>query len=125
MKPYAQAEMKRAHASLLSAAQLARTDPNSSASRAYYAMFHALLAVFATRDQQFRKHREVRAALHRDLVNEGHVPEELGQDYNEVMDLRELGDYGGMSGVNQDDAERAVAKARRFVEAMERLCEAA
>ena len=123
MNSYAQAELKRAQDSLASALKLVQTDPNSSASRAYYAMFHALLAVFASRGMSFRKHREVRAALHRELVHTGLVSEDLGHDYNEVMDLRELGDYGGVAGVSQDDADRAAAKASRFVQRMLELCQ--
>jgi hypothetical protein len=121
MKQFSVAEMERAKGALASAKLVVRVDPNSAASRAYYAMFHALVSLLALRGQQFRKHRDVRAALHRELVHTGEIAVERGQDYNEVMDLRELGDYGGVSGVSTDDAARAVAKAERFVEAMREL----
>ena len=98
MKAFAQAEWERCRRSLISAAMVAQTDPDSAASRAYYAVFHAVSAIFALEGKSFSKHSAVRAAVHRDLVGTGLIPVESGQ-YNELMDMRELGDYGGLSGV--------------------------
>ena len=42
------------------------TDPDSAASRAYYAAFHGVTAVLAGRGMEFTKHTAVRAALHGD-----------------------------------------------------------
>jgi len=44
MREFATVEWDRAHRALASAGQLAETDPDSAASRAYYAAFHALTA---------------------------------------------------------------------------------
>lgn len=99
MKAFAQAEWERCRRSLISAAMVAQTDPDSAASRAYYAVFHAVSAIFALEGKSFSKHSAVRAAVHRDLVGTGLIPVESGQSYNELMDMRELGDYGGLSGV--------------------------
>ena len=43
-------------------------DPDSAASRSYYAAFHGVTAVLAGRGIEFTKHTAVRAALHRDLI---------------------------------------------------------
>ena len=66
MREFATVEWDRAHRALASAGQLAETDPDSAASRAYYAAFHALTALFALRNQTFSKHSAIRAALHRE-----------------------------------------------------------
>ena len=95
MKEFAASEWGRAQRALVSANQLVDTDPNSSASRAYYAAFHGLTAVFALHGQSFSRHSGIRAALHRDLVREGVLSEELGKHFDFLMDLREVGDYGG------------------------------
>lgn len=68
MKEFAAAEWQRAQRTLVSAKQLAESDPDSAASRAYYAAFHALTAFFALRGRTFSKHAAIRAALHRDLA---------------------------------------------------------
>lgn len=91
MKEFAKAEWERADRALASARQLAETDPDSAASRAYYAAFHALTALFALRGQTYSRHSAIRAALHRDLVQAGSLSDESGRDYDFLMDLRETG----------------------------------
>ena len=123
MKAFAQAAWARGARSLASAAMVAQSDPDSAASRAYYAVFHAATAVFALEGKSFAKHSAVRAAVHRDLVGAGLIPVTAGQSYNELMDMRELGDYGGLSGVSVQDAESAVAQARQLIEVLRPLYE--
>ncbi|HUU91970.1 MAG TPA: HEPN domain-containing protein [Phycisphaerae bacterium] len=122
MRAFAAAEWDRAGRALGSARQLVETDPDSAASRAYYAAFHALTALFALREQTFTRHSAIRAALHRDLVQPGELPEEHGRDYDFLTDVRETGDYGGLTQVPAETARLAVEKAEAFVAAIERMC---
>ena len=71
MKQFAAIEWHRARRTLTSAEQLIAGDSDSAASRAYYAAFHAVTALFAGRRQTFAKHAGLRAAIHRDLVRTG------------------------------------------------------
>jgi uncharacterized protein len=121
MKEFAAAEWQRAERALDSAKQLLQTDPDSAASRAYYAAFHALTATFALRGQTFTRHSAIRAALHREFVQGSLIPANLGRDYDFLMDLRETGDYGGLTKVTPEDAGTAVEKAGGFVAALKRL----
>jgi len=121
MKEFAKAEWERADRALASARQLAKTDPDSAASRAYYAAFHALTALFALRGQTYSRHSAIRAALHRDLVQAGSLSDESGRDYDFLMDLRETGDYGGLEQVTPDSAWMAVQKAEAFLTAVSKL----
>ena len=47
MKDFSAVEWQRALRTLASGRQLIKTDPDSAASRAYYAAFHALTSLFA------------------------------------------------------------------------------
>jgi len=85
MREFAAVEWDRAERALESARQLVETDPDSAASRAYYAAFHALTALFGLRGQTFTKHSSLRAALHRDLVQPGLLSKESGKDYDFLM----------------------------------------
>jgi uncharacterized protein (UPF0332 family) len=58
----------RAVRSYKSAAKLAEEDPDSAASRAYSAAFHAVSPLFALQDQACTKPRALKAAVYRDLV---------------------------------------------------------
>ena len=45
--------------------------PHSIANRSYYAAFYAVSALFAAEGSFFRKHSQLEAAVHRDLVHTG------------------------------------------------------
>ena len=122
MKEFAATEWRRAIRTLASGKQLLKTDPDSAASRAYYAAFHALTALFALRGQTFSKHSAVRVALHRELIKTGQLAVEFGRAYDFLMDMRETGDYGGLIMVSQSDAAMSLAKAEAIIEAVKHLC---
>jgi len=116
MREFAAEQWQRAIASLKAARHLTEIDPGSAASRAYYAAFHAVTALFALRGRSFKRHAAVRSAVHRDLVNSGEWPEQLGRDYDYLVNLRETGDYGGVFHVDRDDANEALEKASAILE---------
>jgi len=122
MNAFAAAQWDRAGRALASARQLVESDPDSAASRAYYAAFHGLTALFALRGKTFTKHSAIRAALHQHLVGPGELSKACGRDYDFLMDLRETGDYGGLAQVSADDARQAVEKAERFLAAVRKAC---
>jgi len=117
VKEFARSEWQRAQRTIKTAAALIGSDPESATSRAYYAAFHALTALFALRGQSFNKHAALRSALHKDLINSGEWPIELGKDYDFLTNLREMSDYGDVARVSEQDAGRAVEAARRIIAA--------
>ena len=120
MKEYAASEWQRAARALETAALLVATDPEASASRAYYAAFHAVTALFALRGQSFTRHAALRAVVHKDLVKTGEWSVELGKDYDGLVSLRQAGDYGGLERLKEQDAFKAAAAARRILDACQR-----
>ncbi|MCE5276405.1 MAG: HEPN domain-containing protein [Planctomycetaceae bacterium] len=122
MKEYALAQWQRACQSLESARTLLDSDYDSAASRAFYAAYHAVTALFAWRNVAFKKHTALRAAIHRDLVATGQWAIELGKAYDFLLELRETGDYGGPAHVEQQDAQTAIEKAGAIIAAVKVLC---
>ena len=122
MKDFGAAEWRRAHKTLASAKLLAGSDPDSAASRAYYAALHGLRAVFALRERTFTKHTAIRAALHADLVRTGLLPPACGGNYDYLLDARAVADYGGVPPVLAADGAAAIAKAERFLAALGGIC---
>jgi uncharacterized protein (UPF0332 family) len=117
VKEFAGSQLQRARRIIQTASMLVATDPESAASRAYYAAFHALTALFALRGQNFKKHAALRAALHKDLIKSREWPMERGKDYDLLTELRETSDYGEMARVTEQDARRAVEAAKRIIAA--------
>ena len=118
MIEFARNEWKKAERSLTAAEKLINIDPDSSVSRAYYSVFHAVTSLFAFEGKEFTRHSAIRAAVHRDLVKPGKWPITLGADYDFLLEIREMGDYGGMQNISKNDAEKAVACAQRVIEAV-------
>lgn len=95
--------------------------PDAAASRAYYAAFFAVSAWFASQGHEFRKHTQLEAAVHRDLVHAGLWSTALGRDYRLLATLRTLGDYGGDRHVAADEIDDAITAAGRIVAAVREL----
>ena len=122
MRDYALDLWQRALRALSTAdANLQNGDSDAAASRAYYAAFYAVSAILALSDRTFTKHSAVEAAVHRDLVRTGRLPESCGADYRSLKEMRETGDYGGLEHVSREQADQAVRASGRIVEAVSEL----
>ncbi|MBI5428390.1 MAG: HEPN domain-containing protein [Nitrospinae bacterium] len=100
-----------------SANLLAPTDPDSSASRSYYAAFYAVFALFAVEGKAFKRHATLESAVHRDLVKTGRWTATLGSDYSFLRGARDTTDYGGSLHVVEDEVGESLQAALRILEA--------
>jgi len=105
----------RALVSIQSAKLLLATDPDASASRAYYAAFYAVSALLVLQEKSYSKHSAIEAAVHRDLVKPGIWPVNLGSDYSSLLATRIIGDYDMSEHVSADQAENAIQAAQRIL----------
>ena len=116
---YARTEWDRAIDALRDAQLLlANGGFDGAVSRAYYAAFHAVTALFVLEGRTFTKHAAVEAAVHRDLVKAGRWPSDLGRDFSFGVELRGVGDYGTDVRVDAKQATDAIASARRILTAV-------
>jgi uncharacterized protein (UPF0332 family) len=97
-------------------------DPDSAASRAYYAAFFAVSARFALEGKAFAKHSALEAAVHRDLVKTQLWPVELGQAYSRLSQVRSIGDYGEIEHVSEARAKEAIDFATDILKAVAKEC---
>lgn len=81
MRPENLALWNRAIQALRTARSTVSTDPDAAASRAYYAAFYAVSALFALQGKTFKKHRAIEAAVHR-VVNSGTWAADLGATFS-------------------------------------------
>jgi uncharacterized protein (UPF0332 family) len=123
MNEYAADLWQRANQALTSALNLHNEgDQDAAASRAYYAAFYAVSALFATEGRDFRKHSAVEAAVFRDLVRTNRWSPDLGNQYRSLHLLRDTGDYGGLEHVTGEQAKEAVRAAQRILDAVRQAC---
>jgi uncharacterized protein (UPF0332 family) len=88
-------------------------------SRAYYAMFYALLALLATKQLGTSKHSGALALFDREFVKTGVFPRELSRSLRLAFDRRQTHDYGEMTQVNRQTAKETLKDAKAFVAAIE------
>lgn len=105
----------RARSSLEAARHLVSVDPDSAASRAYYAAFHAISALFLHEGSTFARHTGVETAVHRDLVKPGRWSVALGEHFRKLRSYRAIGDYGALDHVSRPDAQVAVTLAEAIL----------
>jgi uncharacterized protein (UPF0332 family) len=124
MKPEQLAElvryrMEQAHDTLReSEILLTAAAPRGAVNRAYYAMFYALLALFATRQVGTSKHSGAISLFDREFVKTGLFPRELSRALHLAFDRRQKQD-GEMIPLTREIAGETLQDARMFVLAIE------
>lgn len=103
-----------------SAEKLLEASPDNSASRSYYAAFHAVSALFALDGRTFRSHKEIWAAFHRELIHTGRWEAKFSDLIQRLTEDRETADYGGIESVSPGEARKAHEAAREILEAVHR-----
>lgn len=72
---------------------LADGDAGDAASRAYYAAFHAITAVLATRNLSFSSHKQTIGAFNREFVISGVFTADLSRHLRRLFQDRQIADY--------------------------------
>jgi len=81
--------------------------------QAYYAMFHSARALLYSKGYREKSHRSLLIALRELFTKTGKIREELIQNFEDVMDLREEADYG--LEFSESGAKQAIAHAKKFL----------
>jgi uncharacterized protein (UPF0332 family) len=89
--------------------------------RAYYAAFYAASALLLAEGKTFRSHRGVLALIHRDYVQPGRLPVDMGRMLSTLAYLRSIGDYGGAAHVSDAEATMALSEAQQVLAVMQAL----
>ena len=56
--------------------------------------------------------------MHRDLVEAGLWPQDLGRGFSDLVHMRDVGHYGGSEHVTPEEAKRAIEIAGRILRAV-------
>ena len=88
---------------------------------AYFACFHAFSSVILKSGKTFKKHKEVRSALHRDYVRTHKIDVSWGKHYDWLFDNRQKADYRALVQFDSDQVRDIIEQSQAFVEEMGRL----
>jgi uncharacterized protein (UPF0332 family) len=83
--------------------------------RAYYTMFYVASAFLAGDELSFSKHSAVISAFGRDFAKTQRVPLKYHKYLKEAQALRNLGDYGEMNLLSEEEAQLQIQNAEEFL----------
>ena len=122
MTPEQEALIRKAHASVKGARVLAEEKLfDFAVSRAYYAMFYVAEAFLLGEDVAASKHSSVIALFGQRFAKTGQVPKEFHRYLIEARDSRNAGDYDAAQTFTEQDAEKQISRADKFLDLAERL----
>ena len=87
--------------------------------RAYYAIFHAIKAVLALEQTDFKKHSSVIAYFNKQYINGGVFSKNLGKDITNIRLYREKSDYVDFYIITKSESEEQIKKAQHIIEEIE------
>lgn len=93
---------------------------SACASRTYYAVFYAAVALSKTKELSFSKHSAVLSAFRRHFVKTGEFPVELSDFYKIAFETRRIGDYERQTRFDPSVLRKNLDRAREFVVEVEK-----
>lgn len=88
--------------------------------RAYYAIFHAIRAVFAIEGVDRKKHSGVISYFQQNYVKTGIFDKEFSRIVQEAFEVRQESDYEDFFVISKEDSITQYENAQRFVEEIEK-----
>jgi uncharacterized protein (UPF0332 family) len=98
-------------------------DAGDASSRAYYAAFHAVTALLATKGRSFSTHGAAIGAFNQEFVKTQVFPREVASHLHRLFENRQLADYDWRSTITTAEAEKDVVAAHQRVQVCWRLVE--
>lgn len=90
-----------------------------ASNRAYYSVFHAIKAILALEQVDFKKHSSVIAYFNKEYISKNIFPRELGKGVSEVRFFREKSDYVDFYIVTKEECENQIKTAKLMIKHVE------
>lgn len=121
MMPEIEELLERARMSQRAAANLLRDGfANFAASRAYYSMFYVAQALLLSKGLSFSSHSAVIAAFGKEFAKTRLLNPDFHRLLMDAQDKRNIGDYGMIGGIEDEDAQEILDWSKKFLKAAEK-----
>ena len=87
--------------------------------RAYYSIFHAIKAIIALEQIDFKKHSSVIAYFNKEYISKNIFPRELGKRVSDARFYREKSDYVDFYIVTKEESLEQIKTAKTMIEKVE------
>jgi uncharacterized protein (UPF0332 family) len=91
---------------------------NDSASKSYYAVFHALQAILLTTNMSFSKHSAVLSAFNKEFIYNDIFPRDFYKKIIRLFKDRQIGDYEYEKVIEAESSREDVDDAERIINAI-------
>lgn len=81
----------------------------------YFSCFHAFSSLLFKEGKSFKRHKEMRSALHRDYVRPKKLAPQWGKHYDWLFENRQKADYRPLVEFQKDQIEEIVENSERFI----------
>lgn len=88
--------------------------------RAYYAIFHAIKAILALEQVDFKKHSSAIAYFNKNYISTGIFEKDIGKRISEASFYREKSDYVDFYIVTKEEAKMQIDTAKLMIEKAEK-----
>ncbi len=86
-----------------------------ASNRAYYSIFHAVKAVLALEQTDFKKHSSVIAYFNKEYISKNIFPRELGKRVSEARFYREKSDYVDFYIITKEECKTQIETAKMAI----------
>lgn len=115
-------ELEKAHKTFAQAEAMCKAGFwDGAANRLYYAVFHAVNALFIRDKYTVNTHRGSHALFSQVYVKSGMLPADSGRLYNQLQSMREESDYNCSYNATPEEIETKVEPARQLIDAIDQL----
>lgn len=120
-KDFAKYRLNRAKEDLSTAILLLENNKiKDSNNRSYYAVFHAIKAVLALEEKDFKRHKDVLAYFNMNYVKTEIFPRNIGKRIKKCSVIREASDYEDFYIAVREEAEEQIETAQILIELIEK-----
>lgn len=90
--------------------------------RAYYAIFHAILAVHALDKKAYKRHKDAIANFNKDYVSTNIFPRDIGRKISKAEEIRHASDYDDFYIATKKEAEKQIMIAEELYQLIFNFC---
>ena len=94
---------------------------NATVNRLYYACFYAVTALLLNNSIETKTHAGTKTQFGLNFIKTGIIPVKYGQLYTDIMDCRQLGDYGNMIDFVLEDVLPLIEPVEEFIGIIKQL----
>ena len=117
-----EASLRRAEKALKAAKILLEYDElEDSASRAYYAMFHAIKALLYSKGIKSKSHKGTISLFGEHIIKRGILDREFADAVRKAFDLRQKSDYEIYTGLSEEVVKELIDKAEKLIEEAKKI----